>query len=652
MPYIKPSHRPKGFLAARIIDLIAALPAVTLLAPLLGLRAIVGRLTSGRWLEATPALGLDCQLITLLDFAGRAPGRHLARLFNLLRGDVALGGPRPARIGDRGRWLSEAPERFSMRPGIVSPLDVREIVGMAAGSEADADREFCARHSTLSGASLAARWVFARVLAGPKPESARHFVELLGVMLANATMNDAVEWIANRARGRRRTLVAFANPDCLNIAQHNPRYCRVLRQADRVFSDGIGIRIACRMLGQRMGDNVNGTDMFPQLCRAAARDGLKLFLLGARPGIAAAAAERMASEVPGLNIVGTMHGYFDVADSGPVIEQINASGADVLLVAMGVPHQEIWLARHEAALSPPVRIGVGGLFDYYSGRIPRAPAWMREAGFEWVWRMLCEPGRLWKRYIVGNPLFLARVLRERLTGYRPSAAVAIQIGHPSGRVLASARSWLRRQGPLIREQVTASGKRALDVLGSSAAILALSPVLLATALAIRLESPGPVIFRQQRVGRDGRTFTMFKFRSMFVDAEQRRLELLARNEMQGGVIFKIKHDPRVTQVGRLIRRTSVDELPQLFNVLRGDMSLVGPRPPLPSEVAQYSLRDHGRLAAIPGITCIWQVSGRSEIPFERQVEMDLDYIHQQSLAADVRLLLKTVPALLRGRGAY
>jgi lipopolysaccharide/colanic/teichoic acid biosynthesis glycosyltransferase len=197
-----------------------------------------------------------------------------------------------------------------------------------------------------------------------------------------------------------------------------------------------------------------------------------------------------------------------------------------------------------------------------------------------------------------------------------------------------------------------SAKRLLDVVASLSAILLLSPVLGLVALAIRLESSGPVIFRQRRVGRDGREFMMLKFRSMFTDAEQRLEALLAQNEMDGGVIFKMRDDPRVTRVGRLIRRTSIDELPQLFNVLRGDMSLVGPRPPLPREVALYSLHDRGRLDAEPGITCIWQVSGRSTIPFERQVEMDLDYIHSQSLAQDIKLLLRTVPALLLGRGAY
>jgi lipopolysaccharide/colanic/teichoic acid biosynthesis glycosyltransferase len=277
---------------------------------------------------------------------------------------------------------------------------------------------------------------------------------------------------------------------------------------------------------------------------------------------------------------------------------------------------------------------------------------MREAGLEWAWRLRCEPSRLWRRYLVGNPLFLARVLRARIAGDRIRAAVAIQVDGRAARAAAALKTRLRMHMPAVRDRALATGKRVLDIAASGAAIVALSPVLIFTALAIKLESPGPVIFRQQRVGRDGAPFMMLKFRSMFVDAEARKAALLASNEMQGGVIFKMKHDPRVTRVGRFIRRTSIDELPQLFNVLRGDMSLVGPRPPLPSEVAQYTLQDRGRLGAAPGITCIWQVSGRSEIPFPQQVEMDLDYIHRQSLAEDVRLLLKTVPALVRGRGAY
>ena len=169
---------------------------------------------------------------------------------------------------------------------------------------------------------------------------------------------------------------------------------------------------------------------------------------------------------------------------------------------------------------------------------------------------------------------------------------------------------------------------------------------------IRLESPGPVIFKQKRIGRDGRPFNFYKFRSMYIDAEQRRQELLKANESKDGVIFKMQKDPRVTRFGRFIRKFSIDELPQLFNVVVGDMSLVGPRPPLPSEVAEYTLEDRKRLTVKPGITCIWQVSGRSDIPFRQQVALDKEYIMSRSLWRDLWILLKTVPAVLTGKGAY
>lgn len=195
-------------------------------------------------------------------------------------------------------------------------------------------------------------------------------------------------------------------------------------------------------------------------------------------------------------------------------------------------------------------------------------------------------------------------------------------------------------------------KRLFDIAAASVLLILLSPLLLTIALLIRLDSPGPVFFRQIRVGRYGKLFRMWKYRSMYVDAEARKAALLQQNEMTGGVIFKMKDDPRITRAGRFIRKASIDELPQLWNVLIGDMSLVGPRPAVPSEVDQYSLADRERLKAIPGITCIWQVSGRSDIPFPEQVKLDVQYIESQSFWQDVLILLKTIPAVLLGRGAY
>lgn len=196
-------------------------------------------------------------------------------------------------------------------------------------------------------------------------------------------------------------------------------------------------------------------------------------------------------------------------------------------------------------------------------------------------------------------------------------------------------------------------KRSLDLLVVTPALLLLSPFFLVLALAIKLQDRGPVLFWQSRVGMGGREFAFPKFRSMCVNAEEVRKKLEAQNQHgQDGVTFKMKHDPRITRVGRFIRRFSLDELPQLWCVLRGDMTLVGPRPPLPKETERYSITDRHRLSVKPGLTCIWQVNGRSEIPFEQQVEMDIAYIQQRSVSTDIKLLAKTVPAVVRGCGAY
>ena len=182
-------------------------------------------------------------------------------------------------------------------------------------------------------------------------------------------------------------------------------------------------------------------------------------------------------------------------------------------------------------------------------------------------------------------------------------------------------------------------KRIMDICGSIIGIIVASPIMLVLCALIKLTSPGPLIYRQVRVGLNGRHFYFYKFRSMYVDADKRRKELEEENESGDGVIFKMKRDPRITLCGRFIRKYSIDELPQIFNVLLGDMSLVGPRPPLPQEVDLYTLDDRKRLQILPGITCIWQISGRSDIPFHQQVMLDKEYIKSQSIWKDLLILL-------------
>jgi exopolysaccharide biosynthesis polyprenyl glycosylphosphotransferase len=195
-----------------------------------------------------------------------------------------------------------------------------------------------------------------------------------------------------------------------------------------------------------------------------------------------------------------------------------------------------------------------------------------------------------------------------------------------------------------------AAKRAFDLVASAAILLLSSVALVAVAIAIKLDSPGPVFFRQRRVGRNGREFSMLKFRSMHVDAEAQLAALRVQNEVSGPV-FKMRDDPRVTRVGRFLRRTSLDEFPQFLNVLFGDMSVVGPRPPIPGEVQQYRRWQRRRLSVKPGITCLWQISGRSSIGFDRWMELDLEYIDNWSLWGDVLICLKTVPAVIAARGA-
>ncbi len=241
------------------------------------------------------------------------------------------------------------------------------------------------------------------------------------------------------------------------------------------------------------------------------------------------------------------------------------------------------------------------------------------------------------------------------TIYQARAALFAELRWPVSR--ADARRLRRRQYLKLRLWefnllALFLVKRVIDVAASALGLLVLAPVFLAVAAAILVEDGWPVFYAQQRVGLNGRLFPFYKFRSMLRNADQMKDQLLKQNESGDGVIFKMKRDPRVTRVGRFIRRFSLDEMPQLLNVLTGDLTLVGPRPPVPREVALYTLAERKRLHVKPGLTCFWQIQGRSEIPFHEQVRLDLLYIHSQSLRQDFIILIKTIPAVLLGRGAY
>ncbi|MGI2323428.1 MULTISPECIES: WecB/TagA/CpsF family glycosyltransferase [Methylococcus] len=401
-------------LLPRIVDCIVAGALLILLAPLLLLRALVAKLRAGRVFAATERVGRFQVPFRQLAFADDAPARDLAVLLNVLWGDMAFAGPRPLSPEEAAAVPASQSIRFRLRPGIFSPYTLRSRIGIAYEGEGELDREFYYTETAAGNLGLMLRTGVGGLVAGDAIRPAPDQLEFFGVAIANTTMSEAIDWIVRRVREDRPATIAFVNPDCLNIAYGNPEYREVLGKVERVLPDGIGIRFGCRILGTSLRANVNGTDMFPRLCERCAHENLSLFLLGARPGVARQAAENMLQRYPNLKIVGSCDGYFAPDAENEIIETINRSGADILLVAFGVPKQELWLWKHRSRLKPRVAMGVGGLFDFYSGRIPRAPLWLREIGLEWSWRLLQEPGRMWRRYIIGNPLFLYRVWRQKI----------------------------------------------------------------------------------------------------------------------------------------------------------------------------------------------------------------------------------------------
>ncbi len=226
-------------------------------------------------------------------------------------------------------------------------------------------------------------------------------------------------------------------------------------------------------------------------------------------------------------------------------------------------------------------------------------------------------------------IYSPTIARTRPTRLASMAAIEYSTVHPYG--------------------LTVMLKSLVDRIGAFIGIMASSPILLLTCLAIKFDSRGPILFKQTRTGINGRSFKLWKFRTMVVDAEEKKSELQKLNEMSGPV-FKIAKDPRITRIGKLLRKYSIDELPQLFNVLRGEMSLVGPRPPLPSEVAKFELWQHRKLSVRPGLTCLWQTNGRNNIDFDEWMKLDLKYIDNWSLWEDAKILLRTIPTVLKGTG--
>jgi len=404
-------------LLKRAGDVCIALALLMILSPLLVLLFVLAKATGGG-IEKAARLGRWATTFNLYSFQSKRIQfprwlSSLPQLLNLLRGDLSLVGPRAialadATIADRLAW-----KRFDVRPGLVCIWWIRKRANIAYASESQMDAEYADTYSLSGDVGIVLRAIPALIYGQGKAEAPER-INMLGITMHNLTMPEAVKQITSIALAGDTAQVSFVNADCANIAFERPDYRKVLQRSRLVLADGIGVRLAGKLLNQNIRENVNGTDLLPFLCASMEREGLRLYLLGGRPGVPEAAVNRLEKEYPNLNICGSHHGYFSEREQPAMIEEIARANVDVLLVAFGVPKQETWISSHQEELGAKVCVGVGGLLDFYSGRIPRAPDWMRELGMEWVYRFIQEPRRMWRRYLVGNVVFLLRVLRERM----------------------------------------------------------------------------------------------------------------------------------------------------------------------------------------------------------------------------------------------
>jgi N-acetylglucosaminyldiphosphoundecaprenol N-acetyl-beta-D-mannosaminyltransferase len=404
--------------AKRLFDILVAFVLLAALSPILLMVAAVQRL------QGRPALSLDARAgrwgvpfcLLELNTGGRygnllrALKLHQApTLINVLRGDMSLIGPRTSRPNESSLRERAVRKRSSVRPGLLSLWWLRKQANIAFTSELEIDQEYVDRQSLRGDLGIALR-ALPSLFYGTEAVAAPERVDVLGISICNITMEEALESILLSAESKASSQLCFVNTDCVNKAWKDRAYAQLLNSVDAVLADGIGIRIAGKITRREIKQNVNGTDLFPLLCKRLQASTTGLYLLGGRPGIAEDVRAWIAKNYPGVTVSGTHHGYFDPNDEAAVIRSIRDSGAGILLVAFGSPRQDMWISKHLEQTGVGIAMGVGGLFDFYSGRIPRAPQWLRELSLEWVYRLCQEPSRMWKRYLLGNIIFLARVV--------------------------------------------------------------------------------------------------------------------------------------------------------------------------------------------------------------------------------------------------
>ncbi|UCF35410.1 MAG: WecB/TagA/CpsF family glycosyltransferase [Acidobacteriota bacterium] len=406
----------------RLLDLILLVPVLVLSAPLWALALLLYRPLRIR-LQRTTIVGLRGKRVDLLSWVSPRPGvarllaatglRNLPVIANLIRGDLSFVGPRAVGSSEAGLTQKVSRQRFDVRPGLICLWWLRQRTSIDYETEFETDKEYVESRSLTGDLGIILRSILALFYGGGNRAGAET-INILDIRIDNLTMAGALERIQQMLNSDGCFQVSFVNPHCANVAQEDETYLKALQQADLNLIDGIGMRIAGKILRSEIAQNVNGTDLFPRLCSQVSGTGKRVYFLGAQPGIPDRVAEWVRQRYPEVEIAGFHHGYFTPEEEGQVIDGIRQARADLLFVAFGVPRQDIWIAQNLERTGVRVGIGVGGLFDFYSGNTARAPQWLRELGLEWIFRFYQEPGRLWKRYFVGNAVFLARVFRQAL----------------------------------------------------------------------------------------------------------------------------------------------------------------------------------------------------------------------------------------------
>lgn len=363
------------------------------------------------------------------------PLSNFDQWFHYLAGDLDLVGPEAFDVKALHQLKARDRIRFKVAPGIVSPYTIKKMAGIAYQSEKEIAVEFVNNDSGFRRFGLVVVWWVQRLVGADKINlSAPDQFSLFGVTIANTSMHDAVSSIVgslqvatdndNKVEGKPASF-GFVNADCANNYYHNQEYRHILNNFDGVFADGIGVKMAARSQGIALRDNVNGTDMLPILCDQLNSAKKRVFLLGASAAVVKKVAQKIEREYPQLTVAGYVDGFSCKNNPHDLCQHINSSGADLLMVAMGAPRQEQWIHDNINCLNVKAVIGVGGLFDFYSGAVSRAPEWLRELSLEWVWRLAVQPLDKGKRYLLGNPLFLMRVVASKLTQTQKTQTIGV-----------------------------------------------------------------------------------------------------------------------------------------------------------------------------------------------------------------------------------